>query len=135
MLERETEHIVIFESGKKVFGLELDRVDSIAEKDSVTPVPNAPPAAEGVIFYRDRILPVFNLLKMLNGNNDGCGSLLLVVRGLSEDFGISSDRIYGIMPVEQLKLRRIPSEERENPYIQGNGEFNGTEFFLLDFKI
>lgn len=135
MLERETEHILIFESGKKVFGLELDRVDSIVEKDSVTPVPNAPSAAEGVIFYRDRILPVFNLLKMVNGNNDGTGSLLVVVRGLSEDFGISSDRIYGIMPVEQLKIRHIPSEERENPYIQGSGEFNGTEFFLLDFKI
>lgn len=135
MLERETEQILIFESGKKVFGLELDRVDSIAEKDSITSVPNVPPAAEGILFYRDRILPVFNLLKMLHGNNDGCGNLLVVVRGLSEDFGISSDRIYGIMPVEQLKLRHIPPEERENPYIQGNGEFNGTEFFLLDFKI
>ena len=135
MLERETEQILIFESGKKAFGLELDRVDSIAEKDSVTSVPNSPPAAEGIIFYRDRILPVFNLLKMLNENNDGCGNLLVVVRGLSEDFGISSDRIYGIMLVEQLKLRYVPPEERESPYIQGNGEFNGTEFFLLDFKI
>lgn len=135
MLERETEHILIFESGKKVFGLELDRVDSIVEKDSVTPVPNAPPAAEGVVFYRDRALPVFNLLKMLNGNNDGTGNLLVVVRGLSEDFCISSDSIYGIMHVEELKLRHIPSEGRENPYIQGNGEFNGTEFFLLDLKI
>ena len=81
------------------------------------------------------MLPVFNLLKMLYGNSDGCGNLLLVVRGLSEDFGISSEQIYGIMSVEQLKLRRIPSEERENPFIQGNGEFNGTDFFLLDFKI
>ena len=33
MLERETEHILIFESGKKAFGLELDRVDSIVEKN------------------------------------------------------------------------------------------------------
>lgn len=135
MLERETERIVVFESGKTAFGLELDRVDSIIEKKSVTPVPNAPPAAEGVVFYRDRVLPVFNLLKMLNGNSDGSGTLLLVVRGLSEDFGISSDRIYGIMPAEQLKLRHLPLDERDNPYIQGNGEFNGTEFFLLDFKI
>jgi chemotaxis signal transduction protein len=135
MLECDLERILIFESGKKVFGLELDRVDSIVEKNSVTSVPNAPPAAEGVVFYRDRILPVFNLLKMLYGNNDGCGNLLLVVRGLSEDFCIPLDQIYGLMPLEQLKLRRIPSEERENPFIQGNGEFNGTEFFLLDFKI
>lgn len=135
MLERETEHILIFEIGRKLFGLELDRVDSIVEKTSVTPVPNAPPAAEGVIFYRDRILPVFNLLKMVNGNNDGTGNLLVVVRGLSEDFGISADRIYGIMPVDSLKIRHLQSEERENPYIQGNGEFNGTDFSLLDFKI
>lgn len=135
MLERETEQILVFETGKQKFGLELDRVDSIIEKGFITPVPNVPPAGYGVIFYRDRVLPVFNLLKMLNAGNAECGNLLLVVRGLSEDFGISLDRIFGIMPVEQLKLRHIPTEERENPYIQGNGEINGTDFILLDFKI
>lgn len=137
MFEYETEQVLIFESGKKVLGLELDRVDSIIEKEAVTPVPGVPKSAEGIIFYRDRVIPVLDLISFLyeNNNSEGSGKLLVVVRGLSEDFGISSDRIYGIVPANRLNIRHIPSEERENQNIQGKGEFNGIEFSFLDFKI
>lgn len=134
MPKQDTEQIVVFECGTKAFGLELDRVDSIIEKDTATPVPNMPPASEGVVFYRDRVLPVFNLLRMLNIEENKEGGLLVVVRGVSEDFGISSNRIYGIMPSDQLNIKQVPPEERESPYIQGTGEFNGMEFSVLEFK-
>lgn len=134
MGESGTEQILIFESGGKVFGLELDRVEGIMEQGEVTPVPMAPPVAEGIIFYRDGVLPLINLPRLLNIDGEGSSNLQVVVRGVSEDFVVSSDRIYGITQANLLSLKYMPLEERENPYIQGSGNFNGTEFFLLDFK-
>lgn len=128
------EQILIFEKGGKAFGLELDRVEGIIESINITPVPMAPDVAEGIVFHRDGVLPVINLLKLLNIGGEGGGSLLVVVRGVSEDFGIPSDRMYGITQADLLDLNYTPLEERENPYIQGTGNFKGNDFSLLDFK-
>lgn len=134
MFKQGTEQIIVFESGGAAFGLELDRVEGIIEKNTVTRVPNAPSVAEGIVYHRDNVLPVLNLSRLLNVENGTVGGLLVVVRGVSEDFGLSSDRIYCITPADMLKLRHIPLEERKNPYIQGAGEINGVEFSLLDFR-
>lgn len=125
---------MIFENSGKTFGLELDHVERVIEKVALTPVPMAPSAAKGIVFYKDGLLPVLNLLKLLNIDGKGEGDLLVVVRGVSEDFGVFSDRIYGIIPADLLELEDIPFEKRENAYIQGTGEYNGIEFSLLDFN-
>jgi len=134
LIENSSDLIMIFENRGKTFGLELDHVERVIEKGALTPVPMAPPAAEGIVFYRDGVLPVLNLLKLLNIEGKGEGDLLVIVRGVSEDFGVFSDRIYGIIPADLLELKDIPFEKRENGYIQGTGEYNGIEFSLLDFK-
>lgn len=127
------EQMIVFESGGRAFGLELDRVECIIEKTAVTPVPNAPLITEGAVFYREKVLTVIKLPELLKIKGGNYGGLLVVVRGESEDFGLSSDRIYGIVPSNMLKLKPIPSEERENQYICGIGKFNKVEFSLLDF--
>lgn len=134
MTENSSDLIMIFENSGKVFGLELDHVESITEKDVLAPVPMAPPAAKGIVFYRDGVLPVLNLLKLLNIDGKGEGDLIVIIRGVSEDFGVLSDRIYGIIPADLLELKNIPFEKRENAYIQGIGEYNGIKFSLLDIK-
>lgn len=124
---------IVFESGGRAFALELDRVECIIEKNVVTPVPNAPSVAEGAVFYRDKVLPVIKLPELLKMKYENNGSLMVVVRGEYGDFGLSSGRIYGIVPSDMLKMKPIPSEERENQYICGIGKFNEIEFSLLDF--
>ncbi|HLB05609.1 MAG TPA: chemotaxis protein CheW [Thermodesulfobacteriota bacterium] len=133
MIENSSDLIMIFENSGKTFGLELDHVERVIEKEALTPVPMAPPAAKGIVFYRDNVLPVLNLLKLLDIDGKGEGDLLVIVRGVSEDFGVFSDRIYGIIPADLLELEDIPFEKRENGYIQGTGKYNGIEFSLLDF--
>jgi chemotaxis signal transduction protein len=128
-----TEQIIVFGCRGRFFGLDLDRVEGIAEKGDVTAVPHAPLIAEGIVFYRDGILPVLDLPGLLNISEEGSGRFLLIVRGISEDFCVSPDHIYGIVPGDQLKLKHIPLSERENPYIQGTGDFMGGDIFLLDF--
>lgn len=125
---------VVFSINGRTFGLELDRVDCIIEKNAVTPVPNAPSAVEGAVFYRDRILAVVNLRELLQMDGSQDGNLMVVVKGEGEDFALSADRIYGIIPSERLMLKYIPSGEREHNCICGIGEFNGMELFLLDFN-
>lgn len=134
MADHRNEQTVIFSSGGRAFGLELDRVESIIEKDSVTRAPNAPSAVEGIVFYRDKVLPVINLPMLLNLTGGHDGNLIVVVRDEIEDFGLSSDRIHGIIPSSMLNLKHIPVDERENRYIAGTGKYNEIEFSLLDFS-
>jgi purine-binding chemotaxis protein CheW len=58
---------VLFHVGSEEYGLPIARVSSIIRYETVTPVPRAPRAVQGVIDLRGRVIPVVDLGKRLFG--------------------------------------------------------------------
>jgi purine-binding chemotaxis protein CheW len=52
---------VIFELGGSAYGIPSQNVQHIEMLDHVTPVPNANPAIDGVVFSRGQVIPALNL--------------------------------------------------------------------------
>lgn len=58
---------VLFRVGSEEYGLPIALVSSIIRYETVTPVPRAPRAVQGVIDLRGRVIPVVDLGKRLFG--------------------------------------------------------------------
>lgn len=57
----QSETFVVFELAGTTYGVESRRVQKMEMIEHITPVPNAPPAVEGVVFSRGRVIPALNL--------------------------------------------------------------------------
>ena len=55
------EPFILFELAGTTYGVRSQSVQQVELVEQVTPVPNAPPAVEGVVFSRGQVLPVINL--------------------------------------------------------------------------
>ena len=56
-----SETLVVFELAGTTYAVRSNRVQQMEMIEQITPVPNAPPAVEGVVFSRGRVVPVVNL--------------------------------------------------------------------------
>ena len=57
--------IVVFGVGKELYGVGIEDVHEIIKVPEITAVPDAPPALEGMINLRGKILPVIDLRRRL----------------------------------------------------------------------
>lgn len=61
MMNSKTESFVLFELAGNVYGLPAGSVRHIDMLEHVTPVPDANPAIDGVVFSRGQVIPALNL--------------------------------------------------------------------------
>lgn len=55
------EPFILFELAGTTYGVRSQSVQQVELVEHITPVPNAPPAVEGVIFSRGQVVPALNL--------------------------------------------------------------------------
>jgi purine-binding chemotaxis protein CheW len=56
-----SEPFILFELAGTTYGVASRSVQQVELVEQITPVPNAPPAVEGVIFSRGQVIPAVNL--------------------------------------------------------------------------
>jgi purine-binding chemotaxis protein CheW len=56
-----SEPFILFELAGTTYGVPSRAVQQVELVEHITPVPNAPPAVEGVIFSRGQVIPALNL--------------------------------------------------------------------------
>src|SRR5215471_5451709 len=59
--QNHSDTFVIFTLAGTTYGLRSGLVQQMEMIENITPVPNAPPAVEGVVFSRGRVVPAINL--------------------------------------------------------------------------
>ena len=58
---RETDSYILFELAGTTYGVASTDVQHMEMLDHITPVPNAGPDVEGVVFSRGQVIPAINL--------------------------------------------------------------------------
>ena len=59
--QNDSEPFILFELAGTTYGVPSRAVQQVELVEHITPVPNAPPAVEGVIFSRGQVIPAVNL--------------------------------------------------------------------------
>jgi purine-binding chemotaxis protein CheW len=98
---------ILFSVAGTTYGARSRQVRHIEMVDDVTPVPNAPPHVEGVVFSRGQVVPVVNL-RVRFGFERGARDIrsrLLVVEGAGRVVGLLADSAREFMTIPDNAVR------------------------------
>jgi purine-binding chemotaxis protein CheW len=104
-----TDTFVLFMLAGTTYGLRTDDILHVEMIEEITPVPNAAPYIEGVVFSRGQVVPVVNLRARFGfpAVAHDLASRLIVVR--------ASGRVLGFAVDSAREFARLPAERIEPP--------------------
>ncbi len=104
-----SEPYILFELAGNTYGLPSREVQHLEMVEHITPVPNAAPGVEGVVFSRGQVIPVVNLRARFGfaKENHSPRSRLMVVR--------CGERVVGLIVDAAREFRSISTEEIQAP--------------------
>jgi purine-binding chemotaxis protein CheW len=113
----------IFELAKSLFGIEILIIKEIVPVSNITHIPNVPPYILGVFNLRGIITTLVDIRKIFDLKVAAIksDSMVLVIETESVRFGILSEKILDIIPIEELKIKKINNSmtDKMSPYISG----------------
>jgi len=130
------EPFILFELAGTTYGVRSRFVQQIEMIEHVTPVPNAPPAVEGVVMARGQVIPALNLRARFGFERVAFGlrSRLVVVS--------TGGRTLGLIVDSAREFLRIPEAAIEPPpeaitglsgkYLEGVATVGGRIILVLD---
>ncbi|MDH7503099.1 MAG: chemotaxis protein CheW [Verrucomicrobiota bacterium] len=124
------EPFILFEIAGTAYAVRSCDVQETEMVEHITPVPNAPPYVEGVVFLRGKVIPVINLrlrfgMERMPFNMQ---TRLVVVRHKDRTIGLIVDtcRRFTRIPTERIQPPPDVISESTKHYLQG--------FVMLDEK-
>lgn len=101
---------VIFRLGEEYYGVDINLVRGIEREMKVVPVPNSVPYVKGIINLRGDVIPVVNLKKKFNMNDDKTpGGSLVIVKVNGMDVALDVDEVSEINDIDPERIVAMPS--------------------------
>lgn len=102
-----TNTFILFELLNTTYGIPSDQVKQMEMIDKITPVPNAPPYVEGVVFCRGQVIPAINLRTKFGFPKIpyDIRTRLIVIQNQQRTVGLIADtaREFVVIPPEQIQ--------------------------------
>ncbi|MFY9176917.1 MAG: chemotaxis protein CheW [Caldicoprobacterales bacterium] len=128
---------VIFRLGEELYGAAIHDVQEIILPQQPTRVPNNPDFIEGIIDYRDKVIPVLDLKKRFNlGNAHYEGQARFIVADVNgSNIAFAVDEVREILRTEEENIDDAPDITRINKeYITGATHLNDKLIILLELS-
>ncbi|HWH70004.1 MAG TPA: chemotaxis protein CheW [Candidatus Sulfotelmatobacter sp.] len=130
------ESYILFELAGTTYGLRSQEVQHMEIVEHITPVPNAPPFVEGVVFSRGQVIPAINLRVRFGFARQAhtLRSRLIVVQAGERRVGLIVDtarEFRNLAPESILPPEQAITGVNEN-YLQGIAPLGDRLIFLLN---
>ncbi|MEO1235369.1 MAG: chemotaxis protein CheW [Planctomycetota bacterium] len=132
--------LVSFEIGREEYAVPIIAVREINRMMPITRVPHGPPAVEGVINLRGRIIPVINLRARFGLDEaDHHPDTRIVVVEVGNDgrvIGFTVDRVHEVLRLDANIVDPAPTAGcvADTSYIRGVGKLEDRLLVLLDLE-
>lgn len=112
----EEEQIILFIQNNEEYGFEISSVREIIRFNDVVKVPNTPHFVEGIITVRNNCLPLINLAKLLNLENNGdiYEKHVFIIDADEYTYGVMVDRVVGIIKIYKQNCYETPYITKDN---------------------
>jgi purine-binding chemotaxis protein CheW len=129
-------HLVVFKLTNEVYGIDIQRVQSIISMPAITVVPGVPRFIEGIINLRGTLVPVVDLRARfeLDAASESQKRVIVIVEIDGQQVGIIVDKV--------TEVRKVPDEAIEPPspflasvdtaYLRGIAKVEERMIILLD---
>ncbi len=133
------EAFILFELAGTTYALNSQDVQHMEIIDHITPVPNAPPYVEGVVYSRGQVVPAINLRVRFGFPRQDLTlrSRLIIIQSGQRRVGliVDSAREFRLIPRESI----LPPQEAiggglSGNYLQGIAPIGDRLIFLLDIN-
>ena len=98
--------------GDNLIAIDVKRVSHVIRKPMVTPLPGAPDFIEGVLIYRNHVVPVMMLHQRFDLKPDGSPGRVFLVELADMLLGLRVDRIVDVISIER-SLEKSPDQSGE----------------------
>lgn len=128
--------LVTFVVDDLVFGIDTRTVQEVLAGRTLTPVPLAPPALEGLMNLRGRIVPVLDVRSLLQlaPRRADEASMAIVLRG-DQALALAVDRIDDVVPVDDGTREEVPSHVPTNIRAMATGVYQTEHGLLLAIEM
>ena len=130
--------LVVFNVGKELYGVGIDKVQEIVRAPEVTEVPDAPEFLEGVINLRGRVVPVIDFRKRvrLQGIEKTKSTRVLITENRRSQVGLLVDSVSEVLKVRPDSVEDPPEmiSAIGVEYITGIVKTEEKLIILLDIK-
>jgi len=135
----ETRKYLVFRLENDEFGIEIDKISTIIEKDmNITRVPKQPAFVKGVINLRGEIIPVLSLRLKFGLSDDVYDENTRIIIIKLEDLtvGLIVDSVAEVVELDDETTESISNiaGEKSLEYLKGVGKLNGRIITLLDLE-
>lgn len=125
-----------FWTDKQLFGVKIANVVQIISIQEITPIPDAPDYAKGVINLRGSIIPVIDVRIRFGKPEAPYGEhTCIIVTNLEDTYiGFIVDLVDEVTTIEDDQISPPPkvSKDRCNPYLIGIGKVDEKVVMLID---
>lgn len=133
---QDAESYILFELGGTTYGVRSREVLHIEMLDHITPVPNAPPFVDGVVFSRGQVIAAINLRTRFGFPRDAytLRTRLLVVQAGSRAVGLIADsaREFRTVPLETIHAPEAASSGLSGRFLSGIATIENRLVLLLN---
>ena len=130
-----TETYILFELAGTTYAVPSDAVQQVQMVERITPVPNAIPVVEGVVYTRGRVVPVLNLRVRFGFEKvpSDLRSRLVVVNLAGRVIGLLADsaREFIRIPVGSIESSPEAITGLSGKYLEGIASINGRLVLVL----
>jgi purine-binding chemotaxis protein CheW len=134
--ENELLQLVTFAISEEEFGIEILRVQEIIRMMDITKVPNSPPAVEGVINLRGKVIPVIDLRARfgMEPREHDSQTRIIVVEIHAMIIGFVVDGVSEVLRIQSNTVEPPPAVVSgiDSEYIKGVGKLDDRLLILLD---
>lgn len=136
--ETEEQKYLTFWTDGELFGIPISDVVQIISMQEITPLPDFPDYAKGVINLRGIIIPVIDMRIRLRKTEAGyTDNTCIVVTSIQDTYiGFIVDTVDEVVDIDDENISAAPkvSKEVTNRYLTGIGQVNEKVVLLLDLS-
>ncbi|MEO0270876.1 MAG: chemotaxis protein CheW [candidate division WOR-3 bacterium] len=136
----EKKQIIAFRISEKEFSFLMENVLEISEPKPVVPVPLSPPHFKGIFNLRGNVVPLFDLKKRMNIEENGEGKekfFIILSPEQKRIYACEVDTILGVFECEEIKMGEIPEnikKDIDRSLLKGQAVVEKRKFLIIDPK-
>lgn len=126
---------VVFKLGKEEYGIDIMNVKEIGPYEESVKVPNTPHFIEGIINYRNRVIPIINLKRRFKLEDKGLtnDTRIIIINLNDKQIGFVVDEASQTVTLDDKDIDPAPDiiSSIDRRYITGVGKLDNKRLLIL----
>lgn len=133
---------VVFRLGTEEYGVDILSVREIIRHRKAVKIPECPDFVEGIINYRDSVVPILNLNRRFKlDESKSKDSVRVIIVGLSDlkgqQIGFMVDRVEEVLSLREDSIEKPPDivmENMDKKFVKAVGKVDERLIIILDIE-